>query len=157
MTKMRISQDKKRKANSHGSSSKQLRTGNAKSMGGKRIGRLQDDADAFWAKERKRQKMELKLEDGKLVITLPRIDPPTLSRSRKSYLIATTGGVKRTPLLVEGAPVYVVATAFIYGDWVPPVKWVPLLELPKDYYSPYFDNDQDDEDMTAIGEVEELI
>ena len=133
MKKKRNPQECKRKVSSYGASSKQLRPGKNKGRGGTQIERLQEDDDvhAWWARERKRQKMELKLEDGKLFITLPRIVPPTLSRSGKTYLIATTGGVKRTPLLVDGAPLYVVATAFIYGDWVPPVKWVPLFELPK--------------------------
>jgi hypothetical protein len=132
--KKKISRGAKRKAISREAVGQQLRLGNViKGTNGKRIKpvNVAGDPDAYWAKERKRQKMELKLEEGKLIITLPRIVPPTLSRSGKSFLIATSGGVKRTPLLVDGAPIYVVATAFTYVDWVPPAKWVPLLEVPK--------------------------
>jgi hypothetical protein len=32
---------------------------------------------------------------------------------------------------VNGSPVHVVASAFIYEDTGPPVKWEPLFELPK--------------------------
>jgi hypothetical protein len=139
----RTIQSKTRKVISRPDASKRRRTGknNNKGTRGKRVKafRVVDDPDIFWAKERKRQKMEVKLEDDKLFITLPRILPPTLSRSGKSYLIATTGGIKRTRLEIEGAPVHVVATAFFYGDWVPPVKWVPLIDIPKS-------EDQDDQD-----------
>jgi hypothetical protein len=81
---------------------------------------------------RKRQKLQVKIEDGKLLIALPQIDPPNLSRSGKSYLVATTGGVRRTRLLVEGLPVHVVATAFVYLDpYEPPAQFVPLIDRPK--------------------------
>lgn len=56
--------------------------------------------------------LDVRSEDERLVINLPRFDTPTRSRSGKSFLIATTGGVKRTSLLVDGSPVYVVASAF---------------------------------------------
>jgi hypothetical protein len=127
------SHGKKCKAISRAAANKQPHTGKNKGTRGKRFERCHgdDDTEVFWAKERKRQRMEVKLEDNKLFITLPRIVPPALSRSGKSYLIATTGGVKRTPLLVDGAPVHVVATVFIYEDWAPPVKFVPLIEIPK--------------------------
>jgi hypothetical protein len=137
------SHDKKCKAISRVAANKQPHTGKNKGTRGEQTERIhvEDDAHAYWAKERKRQKMEVKLEDEKLFITLPRILPPTLSRSRKSYLIATTRGVKRTPLLVDGAPVHVVATAFIYRDCGPPVKFVPLFELPKT------DEEREEEEM----------
>jgi hypothetical protein len=127
------SHGKKCKAISRAAANKQPHTGKNRGTRGERVERFHgdDDTEVFWAKERKRQRMEVKLEDEKLFITLPRINPPTLSQSGKSYLIATTGGVKRTPLLVEGAPVHVVATAFIYRDCGPPVKFVPLFEIPK--------------------------
>jgi hypothetical protein len=143
--KKQNSQGKKREAVSHGTSSKQVRTRRGKSVGGKRIEHFQevDDRDDFWARERKRQKIQVKLEDGKLLITLPLIDPPQRSRSGKSHLVASTGGVKQTPLLVKGVPVHVVATAFIYLDWMPAVKWVPLIEPPKS------EDDGDDEDEDA--------
>jgi hypothetical protein len=151
------SKRKKCKATHRRTFGKQLRLRNHKRAGSGINGRAQpkNEPDDAWIEMRKRQEMQLKLEDERLVIILPRIDPPAPSRSRKSYLIATTGGVKQTRLLVEGVPVHVVATAFTYGDWVPPAKWMPLLELPEDYYSPYLKNDQD-EDTDEMDEVEEL-
>jgi hypothetical protein len=78
----------------------------------------------------KRQKMQVTMEDGQLVIKLQVIDPPRLSGSGKSHVLATSCGVKRTALMVEGRPVRVVATAFIYGYGEDPVRWVPLLDVP---------------------------
>jgi hypothetical protein len=126
---MKTSKDgKKGKSVSSGVPSKQVRTGNGKIAGGKRF---EDDADEFWRRERKRQRMQVRILHGKLVIVLPLIDPPHLSQSGKSHLVATTSGVKRTPLLVDECPVHVVASAFIYRDWSPPAKFVPLFDLPK--------------------------
>jgi hypothetical protein len=150
MTTKRMSQGKKRKAIPCAIGSKYLRTGKHKRRDGTRIVRSRDgdDADAYWEKERKRQKMQLKFEDGKLFITLPRIDPPRVSGSGKSHLIASTYGIKRTQLLVEGLPVHVVATAFVYGygqSFEPPVRWEPLFELPKSNGDDPKDEDEDDE------------
>jgi hypothetical protein len=81
---------------------------------------------------RQRQKaFQVKAEDGKLIITLALFDTPTRSSSGKSLLVATSSGIKRATLLVNGSPVHVVASAFIYEDIGPPVKWEPLFELPK--------------------------
>lgn len=148
MTRKGISGGKRRKVISRAASSKQRRTGRTKSKGGKPIESFQEqhDLDAFWEKTRKRQKMQLKLEDGKLFITLPQIDPPRLSGSGKSHVVATTGGVRRTSLLVDNFPVHIVATAFVYGyGGEPPVQWVPLIDLPK-----RDDDDQDDDDWTDV-------
>jgi hypothetical protein len=73
--------------------------------------------------------LDVRSEDERLVINLPRFDTPTRSRSGKSFLIATTGGVKRTSLVVDGSPVYVVASAFFYdNDGQAPAKFIPLFE-----------------------------
>lgn len=140
---------KKRKATPGGTSSKQVRTGNSRSMGGKRTKRFQgeDDAEAYWAAQRKRQKMELKIADGKLIIMLPLIAPPQLSRSGKSNLVACSYGIKRTPLLIEDRPVHVGVTAFTYRDCVPPARWLPLLEIPKS---------EEEEEEEALREFESV-
>jgi hypothetical protein len=140
------SRRKKRKVFSH-----RACTGNATRIGGKLVERSDDPnfADAFGTEAPTRQKMEVSAEDGKLIITLPRFDPPTRSRSGKSFLIATTGGVKRSSFFVDGSPVQVVASAFIYDDGgEPPVKWQPLFELQK--------NDDDEDDPREWDDVEEL-
>jgi hypothetical protein len=153
MTKRQISRGKKRKSTFRAASKKQACTGNGKSTGSKPIEGSTDRyfADDAWMEMRKRQKMRLKLEDGKLLILLPQISPPNRSRSGKSYLVATTGGVKRTPLLVEGLPVYVVASAFVYGygeTYEPPVQWVPLIELPEpDEDRPKTDEEIEEEEI----------
>jgi hypothetical protein len=152
MTKTRISQRKKRKTSSRGTSSKQIATKNAKSTGGEPIQGSEERYSDDVYEMRKRQKMRLKLEDGKLLIMLPQISPPHRSRSGKSYLVATSGGVKRTRLLVEGLPVYVTATAFVYGygePAEPPVRWLPLIDWPE------IDEDRDKTDEEKEEEKEE--
>jgi hypothetical protein len=97
-------------------------------------GRKSAEVDEFDVAEMlrlRRKEFQVKAEDGKLIITLALFDKPTRSSSGKSLLVATSSGVKRTTLLVNGSPVHVVASAFIYEDTGPPVKWEPLFELPK--------------------------
>jgi hypothetical protein len=71
-----------------------------------------------------------------------------MSGSGKSHVVATSYGVKRTSLLVDGLPVRVVATAFIYGYGETQAQRLPFFDLLKD------DDDKDDDDN--VGEVEEL-
>jgi hypothetical protein len=79
---------------------------------------------------RKPAKLEVRAEDEALIIRLPRFQTPTRSRSGKSLLVATTGGVKRTPLLVHGSPVYIVANAFFYdSERRTTAEFVPLFEM----------------------------
>jgi hypothetical protein len=114
-----------------------------------KLGKVESQSDAMRkGSSRKPARLEVTAEDEKLIITLPRFDPPTRSSSGKSFLIATTGGVKRTSFLVNGLPVHVVASAFIYDDGgTSPVQWQPLFEMPKR---------NDDEDDEEWDEIEEL-
>jgi hypothetical protein len=90
------------------------------------------EIDIWEMLERRKKAFQVKAEGDKLIITLARFDPPTRSISGKSFVVATTGGVKRSSLLVNGSHVCVVATAFYYDDGgEPPVQWQPLFELPK--------------------------
>jgi hypothetical protein len=66
---------------------------------------------------------------GKLVIKLPLIDPPRLSRSGKCHLVACTYGVRQSSLVVEGLPVRVTCTAFICGPTEEPPKFVSMFEV----------------------------
>lgn len=56
--------------------------------------------------------METKIEDGKLIITLP-LQEPRQSASGKTFLVATTGGNVLTTATVNGQPVLVGVNAFI--------------------------------------------
>ena len=49
---------------------------------------------------------------------------------------------------MNGSHVHVVASAFIYEDAGPPVKWQPLFELPKSE-----DEEGDDQEEDEIEEV----
>ena len=90
------------------------------------------EVDIWELLQRRKKAFRVKAEGHKLIITLARFDPPTRSISGKSFVVATTGGVKRSSFLVIGSPVHVVATAFFYDDGgEPPVQWQPLFELPK--------------------------
>ena len=81
---------------------------------------------------RRRKAFQVEAAGDKLTITLARFDPPTRSISGKSFVVATTGGVKRSKFLVNGSPVHVVATAFFYDEsGEPPVQWEPLFNLSK--------------------------
>lgn len=92
-----------------------------------------DEIDIWELLQRRKKAFQVKAEGDKLTITLARFDPPTRSISGKSFVVATTGGVKRSKFLVNGSPVYVVATAFFYDDGgEPPVQWEPLFDLPEE-------------------------
>ena len=56
--------------------------------------------------------MEVKIENGKLVITLP-MQAATPSASGKTLLVATTHGSVKTSCLVDGKPVTVAVNAYI--------------------------------------------
>jgi hypothetical protein len=123
--------------------------GNVRAVDAGRNGRNGAEVDEFDISEmlrRRRKAFQVKAEEGKLIITLALFDKPTRSSSGKSLLVATSSGVKRTTLSVNGSPVHVVASAFIYEDTGPPVKWQPLFELSKQ------DDEEEDE---AESETEE--
>jgi hypothetical protein len=103
-----------------------------------------DEWDVHGMAQPKRQKMQVTMEDGLLVIRLPVNDPPRMSASGKSHVVATSYGVKRTSLLVDGLPVRVVATAFIYGYGESPAQRMPFFDLLKP------DDDEDDDDAVEL-------
>jgi hypothetical protein len=57
--------------------------------------------------------MKAQRKAGNLSIELPLITPRP-SASGKSLIVATSRGVKRTSIKIQGKPVHVVANAFIY-------------------------------------------
>jgi hypothetical protein len=58
--------------------------------------------------------MKTMIEDGHLVIRIPLLTPPEPSASGKTQLLASTRGNKRCGLQVEGKPVYLGLTAYVY-------------------------------------------
>ena len=133
----RKAQAKKEKKSGRVASHEHVRAADAGRNG--RNGAEVDEFDISEMLRRRRKAFQVKAEDGKLIITLALFDKPTRSSSGKSLLVATSSGVKRTTLSVNGSPVHVVASAFIYEDTGPPVKWQPLFELPKQ------DDEEEDE------------
>ncbi|MEK6608534.1 MAG: hypothetical protein AABZ30_12815 [Myxococcota bacterium] len=59
-------------------------------------------------------KMEFKIEDGKLIITIPVNPEPAASASGKTLMVATTRGNARTGVMVNGQELYVGVNAYIY-------------------------------------------
>jgi hypothetical protein len=57
--------------------------------------------------------IEVKLDETKLTITIPR-RPPQPSKSGKTVVLGTTRGVKTGAATYKGQPVCVVASAFVY-------------------------------------------
>ena len=56
--------------------------------------------------------MEAKIEDGRLIISLP-LTEPTPSASGKTLLVATSGGNVVTTATVNGQPVVIGVNAYI--------------------------------------------
>lgn len=56
--------------------------------------------------------MQVKQENGNLVITIP-LQTPTPSASGKTLVVATTGGNKTTDIMIQGAPVVIGLNAYI--------------------------------------------
>jgi hypothetical protein len=108
---------RKRKAAPRANSRKNHRAAGAQDMRGNQteVHEGAGDQGIYVQPRRKPEPLTVKAKDGQLVIKLPLIDPPRLSGSEKSHVVASTFGVKRTSLLVEGLPIRVVASAFIYG------------------------------------------
>ena len=51
--------------------------------------------------------------DGNLEITLE-LEEPFLSKSGKTHVVASSRGVRKTGVKIDGKPVYYVATAFTF-------------------------------------------
>ena len=56
--------------------------------------------------------MEVKIEDGKLIITIE-LQDPTPSASGKTLVVATTHGNVVTDCIIEGKPIVVGLNAYI--------------------------------------------
>jgi hypothetical protein len=56
--------------------------------------------------------METKIENGKLIISIP-ISPARPSASGKTMVVATTGGFAATTVLIDSKPVRINVTATI--------------------------------------------
>lgn len=55
-----------------------------------------------------------KIESGKLVITLPVSDPPTMSASGKSLVVASTrGNLTLSDVIVNGKPLVIGVNAYV--------------------------------------------
>jgi hypothetical protein len=63
--------------------------------------------------------MKVRFRKGMVTITLSVIDPPRLSSSGKTLLVATSRGVRKTSLRTAKKSVYVNANAFIRTDQQP--------------------------------------
>ena len=60
--------------------------------------------------------MKTWIDGDVLTIELPLFDPPQLSRSGKTRLIASVGRCARSNVTVDGKTVYICCNAFIYKD-----------------------------------------
>jgi hypothetical protein len=58
--------------------------------------------------------MKVRRHNGNLTITIPLLEEPRLSKSRKSMLIATSFGVRKSKLKVDGQAALYVANVFFY-------------------------------------------
>lgn len=57
--------------------------------------------------------MKVAIEDGVLIIEMPVNNPLVLSKSAKSYLVATSNGVVTTQVMVDGKPLKVGVNCFV--------------------------------------------
>lgn len=65
--------------------------------------------------------MKVEIKDGELVLTIPMMTPPALSKSGKTLLVASTRGTHKTDLLHDGRPLSVSFNAYVknpeYAEW----------------------------------------
>jgi hypothetical protein len=57
--------------------------------------------------------VKVSIENGELVIRLPLNQPPVVSASGKTLVVASTRGNQRTDALIEGRPVIVGVNAYV--------------------------------------------
>jgi hypothetical protein len=57
--------------------------------------------------------VKVSIERGELVIRLPLIQPPALSASGKTLVVASTRGNQKTEAVIDGQPVIIGVTAYI--------------------------------------------
>ena len=58
-------------------------------------------------------KLEVTLEAGRLVISIPVMDPPEPTKSEKNLLVASTRGNVLTTTMVNGKPLTISVNAYI--------------------------------------------
>jgi hypothetical protein len=75
--------------------------------------------------------MKAERREGMLVITLPVIDPPRLSKSGKRLLVATTHGFRRTGVRIGNEPVAVSVNACIHPEEQQDKEKTKKAETPK--------------------------
>jgi len=66
--------------------------------------------------------MDVKIENGNLVITLPCFKPTVASKSGKTLLVASTRGVKKTECFIDDSPIYIGVNAFYYPPATDPAE-----------------------------------
>jgi hypothetical protein len=57
--------------------------------------------------------MKVTIENGELVIRLPLNQPPVVSASGKTLVVASTRGNQRTDAVIDGRPVIVRVNAYV--------------------------------------------
>lgn len=57
--------------------------------------------------------MKIEITETELVIRISRINPPTISKSGKSLLVATSSGIVKTDTRVDGKVLQVGVNAFV--------------------------------------------
>lgn len=67
--------------------------------------------------------MKGKKRKGTLYLALPLLGQPRKSKSRKSWLVATSSGPKRTSAKFDGNPVYAIVNAIVYPDAATDARW----------------------------------
>jgi hypothetical protein len=116
---------------------------------------LPSQRDDFGPARRKRQRPKVSVADGQLIIRLPLIDPPRLSRSGNSHVVACTYGARQSKCIIADQPVMVVCTAFITGYGQP-----NFLDQFESFYDLLginrTDDDEEDDDKEEDDETETL-
>lgn len=57
--------------------------------------------------------MQIQVTDKEVIIRLPRINPPSLTKSGKSLMVATTSGIVTSTESVDGKPLHVGINIFV--------------------------------------------
>jgi hypothetical protein len=57
--------------------------------------------------------MKVKIEDGKMIIEIEMMNPPTISASGKTLVVASTRGNVVTSEMVDGKPVTIGLNAYV--------------------------------------------
>lgn len=63
-----------------------------------------------------RYRMKARIENGNLIIEIPISDPPVVSASGKSLIVASTSGNRETSVEIQGKKVIIGLNAYIKRD-----------------------------------------